>query len=88
MAGPFRTIGSILSTVDVVANSTARRLNVWAQEQEAKTKYRSLAGTMRIKREAAEDLTNELVALNDANQSQAFQQAWEMLSALDSQKQD
>lgn len=83
MSGPFRTIGSILGTIDVVANSTARRLNVWAQEQEAKTKYRTLAGTMRVKREAAEDLTNELVALDNANQSQAFQQAWEMLTNLD-----
>ena len=86
MAGPFRTIGSILNAVDVVSASTARRLNVWASEQEAKTKYRSVVGTMRVKREASEELAQELVTLDDANKSQAFQQAWSILSELDAKK--
>ena len=83
MAGPFRTIGSILGAADVVAASTARRLHTWATEQEAKTKYRSVAGTMRVKREAAEELSQELIQLNESRGSQAFNDAWNLLSDLD-----
>lgn len=83
MAGPFRTIGSILNAADVVAASTARRLHTWAQEQESKTKYRSVAGTMRVKREAADELSQELIQLNTSRESQAFNDAWSLLSELD-----
>ncbi len=83
MAGPFRTIGSIFGTIDVIASSTSRRLHTWAMEQEAKTKYRSVAGTMRVKREAAEELSQELIQLNTSRESQAFNDAWNLLTDLD-----
>jgi hypothetical protein len=88
MAGPFRTIGSIFGTIDVIASSTSRRLHTWATEQEAKTKYRSVAGTMRVKREAAEELSQELIQLNSSKESQAFNDAWSLLSELDKSSND
>ena len=83
MAGPLRTIGSIFGTIDVIASSTSRRLHTWATEQEAKTKYRTVAGTMRVKREAAEELSQELIQLSASKESQAFNDAWSLLSDLD-----
>ena len=88
MAGIFKTIGSALSAVDTLTSSGARRLSVWSREQETKTKYRHVSAMMTIKREAAEELSAELKATKAVLQDQEVVEAFDILNALDAQKED
>lgn len=83
MAGIFQTIGNSLSAVDTLAASGARRVAVWAREQETKTKYRHVAAMTRIKTDAANELAGELRRYNDAVQDKDVAKAFDVLAALD-----
>ena len=83
MAGIFKTIGSTLSAVDTVAASGARRIAVWAREQETQTKYRHVAAMTRIKTDAAEELSGELKRYNAAIVDVDIKNAFDILNALD-----
>ena len=83
MAGIFKTIGSTLSAVDTVAASGARRIAVWAREQETQTKYRHVAAMTRIKTDAAEELSGELKRYNAAIVDVDIKNTFDILNALD-----
>lgn len=83
MAGIFKTIGSTLSAVDTVAASGARRIAVWAREQETQTKYRHVSAMTRIKTDAAEELSGELKRYNAAVVDVDVKNAFDILNALD-----
>lgn len=83
MAGIFKTIGSALSAVDTVAASGARRIAVWAREQETQTKYRHVSAMTRIKTDAAEELSGELKRYNAAIVDVDIKNAFDILNALD-----
>lgn len=83
MAGIFKTIGSTLSAVDTVAASGARRIAVWAREQETQTKYRHVSAMTRIKTDAAEELSGELKRYNAAIVDVDIKNAFDILNALD-----
>lgn len=83
MAGIFKTIGSTLSAVDTVAASGARRIAVWAREQETQTKYRHVSAMTRIKTDAAEELSSELKRYKAAVADVEIKEAFGILDALD-----
>ncbi len=83
MAGIFKTIGSTLSAVDTVAASGARRIAVWAREQETQTKYRHVSAMTRIKTDAAEELSGELKRYKAAVADVEIKEAFGILDALD-----
>ena len=83
MAGIFKTIGSTLSAVDTVAASGARRIAVWAREQETQTKYRHVSAMTRIKTDAAEELSGELKRFKAACADTEIKEAFGILDALD-----
>ena len=88
MAGIFKTIGSTLSAVDTVAASGARRIAVWAREQETQTKYRHVSAMTRIKTDAAEELSSELKRYKAAIQDVEVKEAFAILNALDQAEAD
>ena len=83
MAGIFKTIGSTLSAVDTVAASGARRIAVWAREQETQTKYRHVSAMTRIKTDSAEELSGEIRRYNEAVKVPEVKAAFDILNALD-----
>lgn len=88
MAGIFKTIGSTLSAVDTVTASGARRIAVWAREQETQTKYRHVSAMTRIKTDAAEELSSELKRYKAAIQDVEVKEAFAILNALDQAEAD
>ena len=88
MAGIFKTIGSTLSAVDTVAASGARRIAVWAREQETQTKYRHVSAMTRIKTDAAEELSGELKRYKAAVHDVEIKEAFDILNALDKAEAD
>ena len=88
MAGIFKTIGSTLSAVDTVAASGARRIAVWAREQETQTKYRHVSAMTRIKTDAAEELSGELKRYKAACADAEVKEAFDILNALDKAEAD
>lgn len=83
MAGIFKTIGSGLSAVDTVAASAARRVSVWAREQETQTKYRHVAAMTRIKTDSSIELAGEIRRFNESVKDVDVKAAYDMLTKLD-----
>ena len=79
MAGFFRTIGSTLSAVDTVASSTARRIGVWAVEEETKTELRHISRMMEIRVDCEVELANQINKRNAAHQNQDVVAASKMI---------
>ena len=87
MAGMFRTIGSTLSAIDTVASSTARRVGVWAVEEETKTELRHISRMMEIRTDCEQELANQINKRNAAHQNADVQAASKIVDQYYAQKQ-
>lgn len=83
MAGIFKTLGNTLAAVDTVAASGARRIAVWAREQETQTKYRHVSAMTRIKTDSALELKGELQRFKGEAADADFLAAIAVLTKLD-----
>ena len=81
MAGIFRTIGSTLSAIDTVASSTARRVGVWAVEEETKTELRHISRMMEIRTDCEQELANQINKRNAAHQNADVVAASQMIDS-------